>query len=322
MKKWCLTGFIVSAIAVALPIVHPPDITGVSLPTAEELLPNAQLETILLAESSDEFLQNILISLPPDVLMILCTVLVLGIVVNFLREMPESTVVPQIRPFWAGLTGAFFWMIAGFAGGIWLSGILNAWNFSGFGIHWITGFFLQFTFLVSILVLLVEKTFTRNEVLFLDELKTNSVLGQGIIEYLRFFPLLVLGIVLNELLVLPYTSPELPLSYRFLGSAQGPFQNLMLYGLIGLLAPITEELFFRGLVFGSFRSIMPFWSSVILAGGIFGLIHFEFQLILPLWLFGSYLCFAYERTSSMKVVIVMHFLQNTVSFYMIKRMFA
>jgi membrane protease YdiL (CAAX protease family) len=306
---------------VALSIVQPPVGRDISLPTGQELLRETQFEALPLAESTDEFFQNILISLPIDVLAILFILLALGIVINLVQKLPNRTVSPKIRLFWTGLAGAFLWLIAGFAGGIWLSGVLSDWGLGSFGIHWITGFSLQFTFLVSVLALLVLRPTSCDATLFLDDRGTASALWIGVLEYLRFYPFLVLAIVVNELLVLPYTSPELPLSYRFLGSAQGSFQNVALYGLIGLLAPITEEFFFRGIVFGSLRSIMPVWPSVLVAGGVFGFIHFEYQLVLPLWLFGTYLCYAYERTSSIKVVIVMHFLQNTVSFYMIKRLF-
>ncbi len=325
MKKWLGIGFLCSALAAILLVAQPPDMTGVSLPTANQLLEGPQLEVLAGAESTEKFFQETLMALPIDVLAILLVLLVTGIVINFIKTIPDRTVAPQIRPFWAGLAGAFFWLSTGFAGGIWLSGILFEWNFSGFGIHWITGFYLQLTFLVSVLVLLFLiflKSIPQNEILFLNNRGTKSALWTGIVEYLRFYPYLVLALVINELLVLPYTAAEFPLSYRFLGSAQNSFQNVILYGLIGLLAPITEELFFRGIVFGSLRSTMSLGPSTLLAGGIFGFVHFECQLVLLLWLFGSLLCYTYERTGSIKVVIVMHFLQNTVSFYMIKRLFA
>jgi hypothetical protein len=90
--------------------------------------------------------------------------------------------------------------------------------------------------------------------------------------------------------------------------------------LISVAAPVVEELFFRGILFGSLRDYLPAWNAALLGGGLFALIHFQYQLLLPLWFFGTILCLIYHRTGSIKVVITMHFLQNTVSFYVLRRL--
>ena len=43
--------------------------------------------------------------------------------------------------------------------------------------------------------------------------------------------------------------------------------------LIVALAPVSEELFFRGFVYGGLRSKLSFWPALVIAGLIFGSIH-------------------------------------------------
>jgi membrane protease YdiL (CAAX protease family) len=321
VKKWCLVGFVLALLALLLPVLQPPGLSGTTLPTSDQLLEGTGLEGLLLVESTDNFINGLVTAMPPDVLGILVLLFLPGLAVNVACSFPDRSAPPVGLPFGTGLGGALFWLITGFGGGIGLSGFLNEWGVGSFGIHWFSGFLLQFTFLVSVVLLLLWNNNRSDTKPFLTGRGWSSTIRTGIVEYLRFYPFLILALVCNELLVLPYLPPELPLSYRFLGAAQGLTQNVALFALIGLLAPITEEYFFRGIVFGSLRSRVPFWPSVLLGGGIFGLIHFEYQLFLPLWFFGAFLCYTYERTGSIKVVIIMHFLQNTVSFYMIKRLF-
>ena len=321
MKKWCLVGFVLALFALVLPVLQPPELSGTTLPTSEQLLDGTGLEALLLVESTENFINGLLTAMPPDILGILALLFLLGLAVNVARSLPDRSDPPEGIPCGTGLGGAFFWLITGFAGGIGLSGLMNEWGVGSFGIHWFSGFLLQFTFLVSVVLLLLWSDKRSDNRPFLTGRGWGSTIRTAVVEYLRFYPFLILALVCNELLVLPYLPPELPLSYRFLGAAQGILENVFLFVLIGLLAPITEEYFFRGIVFGSLRSRVPFWPSVLLGGGIFGLIHFEYQLFLPLWFFGAFLCYTYERTGSIKVVIIMHFLQNTVSFYMIKRLF-
>lgn len=75
-----------------------------------------------------------------------------------------------------------------------------------------------------------------------------------------------------------------------------------------LLAPLSEELFFRGLLQTvlrrTFRSRLL---AVLVAAAIFGLAHFKQpQAVLPLAAFGLFTGFVYERTGSLVGPLVFH----------------
>jgi membrane protease YdiL (CAAX protease family) len=86
--------------------------------------------------------------------------------------------------------------------------------------------------------------------------------------------------------------------------------------LVVLAAPVSEEVFFRGFLFGGLRAKMSFWPAALISGLLFGLVHLpggELQ-VPPLAVFGILLAWLYERTGSLGPPIVMHMIQNTISF--------
>jgi uncharacterized protein len=87
--------------------------------------------------------------------------------------------------------------------------------------------------------------------------------------------------------------------------------------LVIAFAPISEEVFFRGFVFGGLRGRMGFWPAAIASGVFFGLIHLlggSWEVIPPLAAFGVLLAWLYEKTGSIWPSVLMHALQNAIAF--------
>ena len=88
--------------------------------------------------------------------------------------------------------------------------------------------------------------------------------------------------------------------------------------LVCLLAPVVEELFFRGFFFRALRNWRGFWPAAILTGVIFGAIHWEGSgaagVIAPLMVLGFGLCLLYERTGSLYPCIALHAINNAIAF--------
>ena len=83
-----------------------------------------------------------------------------------------------------------------------------------------------------------------------------------------------------------------------------------------VVAPICEEIFFRGFVFTTFaRRLGPRWGALI-AGGIFGLIHAPNPALglIALGVLGVCLCALYWRTQSIIPCMALHALNNSISF--------
>jgi membrane protease YdiL (CAAX protease family) len=84
-------------------------------------------------------------------------------------------------------------------------------------------------------------------------------------------------------------------------------------------APIAEELFFRGVLFGAFRARWGFWPSALWSSLAFGLVHAYpgswegmVTLMFTLGIVGVFLCMLYERRGNIVANVVAHATFNVV----------
>ncbi|MGI9099611.1 MAG: CPBP family intramembrane glutamic endopeptidase [Solirubrobacteraceae bacterium] len=99
--------------------------------------------------------------------------------------------------------------------------------------------------------------------------------------------------------------------------ADGSTLNLLaVVVLITVIAPLGEELFFRGYFFGALRNWRGVWPAAIATGVVFGAIHFgsaPVGFIVPLALFGVGLCLLYHYSGSLYPCIALHALNNSIA---------
>jgi len=83
---------------------------------------------------------------------------------------------------------------------------------------------------------------------------------------------------------------------------------------ICVLAPISEEIVFRGMVQRVFARNMGGVLALFLAGIFFGAIHLTPQLLLSMIAFGIFLGFLFYATWNLTYTILAHSILNTVSY--------
>jgi CAAX protease family protein len=85
--------------------------------------------------------------------------------------------------------------------------------------------------------------------------------------------------------------------------------------LIVVAAPISEEVCFRGMLFGGLRERLPRLAAALLSGAVFGGLHAltGVSAVPPLMAFGVILALLYERTGSIVPGILLHMLNNSVA---------
>lgn len=92
------------------------------------------------------------------------------------------------------------------------------------------------------------------------------------------------------------------------------FLGLFLAVLVAVVvAPLVEELLFRGLVYPPFRRTMGRYWAIFINGIIFGVVHLDLYLFVPLAIIGFALAWLYERSRSLGPPIALHALNNLVS---------
>ncbi len=89
---------------------------------------------------------------------------------------------------------------------------------------------------------------------------------------------------------------------------------VMVFVTIVILAPLAEELLFRGFIFKGIRRTLPFWPTAIIVSLLFGLVHGQINVGLDVFALSMVLCWLRERTSSLWPGIMLHSGKNLVAF--------
>ena len=127
---------------------------------------------------------------------------------------------------------------------------------------------------------------------------------------LRYFIYLLLGYI-------PSSSNQISLNetVEMMGRQELPYFLL----IVCFIAPIAEELIYRGVIMTTFFKNSPWYGDVLLSAIIFGYIHINFALT-PLAFFiyasgGLILTLLYRMTKSLYYSIVLHILINITAFW-------
>lgn len=103
--------------------------------------------------------------------------------------------------------------------------------------------------------------------------------------------------------------------------AMAGVRHLGLFITFVLVAPVVEELVFRGYFFQVWRnSFLKLWGALLLTSAVFTLIHagqYPLQVLVILFSFSLLLGWAREKTGSVYVPIAMHAANNLVAFILI-----
>jgi len=82
---------------------------------------------------------------------------------------------------------------------------------------------------------------------------------------------------------------------------------------VGLIAPVAEEILFRGVLYSWFRKHVGVTLSLLVNGALFGLIHagYPLELMFLVGLMGVIFALSFEWTGSLWLPIVLHIGQNS-----------
>jgi membrane protease YdiL (CAAX protease family) len=85
--------------------------------------------------------------------------------------------------------------------------------------------------------------------------------------------------------------------------------------LIAIAAPVSEEVCFRGMLYGGLREKLPRLAAALISGLVFGALHAVtgVSAVPPLIVFGVLLSLLYERTGSIVPGVILHMLNNSVA---------
>ena len=79
-----------------------------------------------------------------------------------------------------------------------------------------------------------------------------------------------------------------------------------------ILAPLVEEIFFRGFLFQGFRARYGWGRALLLSSLIFGIAHLDPVALFPTFLLGCLLAYLYQRSNSIWPGVIFHTMINSL----------
>jgi membrane protease YdiL (CAAX protease family) len=128
--------------------------------------------------------------------------------------------------------------------------------------------------------------------------------------------LIVLGLAFNHLYanyVIPDIKVQEALRKMFAALPDTPLNTVILFVAIAGIAPLLEEILFRGLVQNALAKQLPAWAAILGASAIFGAVHMDYHAFPALMAMGAVFGTLYHMTGSLRVNIVAHMVNNAAA---------
>lgn len=95
------------------------------------------------------------------------------------------------------------------------------------------------------------------------------------------------------------------------------YEFILAFVTLVVLAPIAEEVLFRGYLYGKLRKYAPAWVVILLTSALFGAVHGQWNVALDVFALSLVLCTLREITGSVWAGIVLHMMKNALAFYIL-----
>ncbi len=219
------------------------------------------------------------------------------------KEVQEQIKIPPRHPAWNVWQGLFLLLI------IYIIEFFLGWLSSPQNLDQMEGFFRFLTVGMgeALLYLVVIMLFFRLIKRPLRELGLvrPSFLYIGLGLFTGVFLFVAVGLLGNFLAKIIGNPAPQSFTLVIMG-ANYKWQLILLLLLGGIIAPIKEEILFRGIFYPSFRESHGPAKGILLTAGFFALLHFDLVRFLPLLLGGIVLTWLYEKTASLWPSIIAH----------------
>jgi membrane protease YdiL (CAAX protease family) len=106
-------------------------------------------------------------------------------------------------------------------------------------------------------------------------------------------------------------TPQSPV--KILQQSQNAFVQALLAVSAVVIAPLAEELLFRGYIYGVLKRFTDGWFAALCSAMVFAIVHLHVGTLLPLFALGIILVVAYEMSGSLLVPVFIHGLFNAAT---------
>lgn len=96
-----------------------------------------------------------------------------------------------------------------------------------------------------------------------------------------------------------------------------PLDRLLAFFSLVIIAPIVEEILFRGWLYGLLRSRLSLIPSMLIVSSIFAILHGQLNVGLNVFVLSLALCFQRELTGTIYSSILLHIIKNFLAFWLL-----
>lgn len=136
------------------------------------------------------------------------------------------------------------------------------------------------------------------------------------VSYLTFLPLLVgvVFVVTKAVNAMGFEPEPQPVFSIFLLESRRAVVVGLLF-LAAVVGPVAEEIFFRGLLYGSLRGRIGIGRALLLTAFLFACLHTDAVSFVPIFALGLLFGWVYEKTGSLAAPAAIHVLHNAGMLY-------
>jgi uncharacterized protein len=102
--------------------------------------------------------------------------------------------------------------------------------------------------------------------------------------------------------------------FKFIGNE---YERLIAFLTLVVIAPIAEEVLFRGYLFGKLLKRVPILPAMIVTSLVFGLVHGQWNVGLDTFALSMVMCTLRVITGSIWAGVLLHMMKNGIAFYLL-----
>ncbi len=95
------------------------------------------------------------------------------------------------------------------------------------------------------------------------------------------------------------------------------YEYILAFITLVVIAPIAEEILFRGYLYGKLRKFIPLWAVIIIVSVVFGLVHGQWNVAIDVFALSVVLCLLREITGNIWSGVILHMMKNGLAFYLL-----
>ncbi len=162
------------------------------------------------------------------------------------------------------------------------------------------------------LVRLLPKELSLKKLIGIEKRPSVADFGMAVIAYIAYLVVSAIVMVLIMQIISGFqVDQEQELGFKSLTSS---YEYILAFLALVVMAPLAEELLFRGYLFGRLRHFISFVPATIITSLLFGLVHWQWNVGVDVFILSLALCYLREKTGSLWAAIFLHSLKNGIAF--------